>query len=411
MDIELRPITRDELPAFVRTTIWAFSDRVDEQRLELGWSTAELDRTVAAFDDGEIVGTGRLYSLELTLPGGSTLPVAAVSWIGVLPTHRRRRVLTGIMGRHLDDAVARGEALAVLHASEGVIYRRFGYGVASFSLGGRLERRHSAFLRPVPETGRIRLVDADEARKVFPDVFERARRQRPGAVSRADYWWEDQFFHVDKKKDEGAGFFVVHENGDGAVDGFAAYRVKHLWQDRVSQDVLEVEDLVTTTSDARAVLWRYLCDVDLIDTITIETCAVDEPLRWLLTEARRFQVDALGDNLWVRILDVPAALRARAYAVPGRVVLDVTDEFRPQGAAAGRFALEVTEEGSVHVEPTTSAPDLSLAVTELGAAYLGGVSFASLAAGGLVREETPGAIARADLMFHTEPAPYAMTMF
>src|SRR5207248_3107013 len=136
----------------------------------------------------EIVGTGRLFSFELTMPGGRLLPAAAVSWIAVLPTHRRRGILTAIKSAQLDDAAERGEPLAMLYASEAGIYRRFGYGVSTSSMSVSVARRHAAFLRPVPD-GRIRLVDEDDARKLFPEIFDRARRVQPGPVQRVGAWW------------------------------------------------------------------------------------------------------------------------------------------------------------------------------------------------------------------------------
>jgi predicted acetyltransferase len=410
MSFELRPVTPDEVAAFVHTSMTGFGvDVRHPERLELEWTTHELDRTLAAFDEGEIVGTGRLYSFELTLPGGDLVPVAAVSWIAVLPTHRRRGILTGIMRRQLDDAAARGESMAVLNASEGVIYRRFGYGVATSTIGFTLDRRHSAFLLPAPGGGRVRIIDDATARKAFPEIFDRARRLRPGAVSRIPEWWSDQYFWLDEKE-EGARFFVTYESPARDLDGFATYRVMDKWEGNLSHKCLQVVDLVEVTAEARAALWRYLCDVDLVDTIAAWTCPVDEPLRWLLAESRRLNVNHISDELWVRLLDVPAALSARRYAAPGRVVFEVADEFRPDGAAVGRFALDGGPDGA-DAARADAEPDLVLAVADLGAAYLGGVSFSTLERAGLVEERTPGALARADAMFRTDPAPFAMTWF
>jgi predicted acetyltransferase len=409
-NFEIRPVTPDEVEAYARAPLAAFGETFDPERFKLEWTHHELDRTLAAFDDGEIVGTGRLYSLELTLPGGALAPVAAVSWISVLPTHRRHGILTAIMGRELDDAVARGESMAVLHASEGVIYRRFGYGIAASSMSFTLARRHAAFLGPPPDDGRVRLVDEAAARKAFPDIFDRARRLQPGAVSRVDQWWGNELFYVDKK-DEGARFYVVYESAERVLDGYVAYKVVPRWSDDgVSRNRLEVLDLVTATPEARAVLWRYLCDVDLVETIAAGSCPVDESLRWLLAESRRLTVSRLSDGLWVRIVDAPAALAARRYAASGRIVFDVRDEFRPDGDAAGRFALDCGPDGTT-CERTTADPDLALDVADLGAAYLGGVTFSTLARAGLVAERTPGALGRADAMFRSDPAPFVMTEF
>lgn len=409
-DFEIRPVTPDEVEAFTRAPLAAFGETFDPERFKLEWTHHELDRTLAAFDDGEIVGTGRLYSLELTLPGGALEPVAAVSWISVLPTHRRRGILTAIMGRELDDAVGRGESMAVLHASEGLIYRRFGYGIAAGSIAFTVPRRHSAFLRPPPEGGRVRLVDDETARKVFPDIFERARRHQPGAVSRVEEWWSNELFYVEKKE-EGTRFFATYESADRTLDGYVVYKIVARWtDDGLGRSRLDVLDLVTVTPEARAVLWRYLCDVDLVETIAAGSCPVDEPLRWMLAESRRFTVNRLSDGLWVRVLDAPAALSARRYATAGQIVFGVDDEFRPDGDAAGRFALEGGPDGA-QCERTNVDPDLALGVADLGAAYLGGVTFSTLARARLVEERTPGALARADAMFRADPAPFVMTEF
>jgi predicted acetyltransferase len=403
----LRPVTRDELAQFAMTALTAFGERFEPARFELDWTSVELDRTLAAFEHDEIVGTGRLYSLELTMPGGRLLPAAAVSWIAVLPTHRRRGILSAIKRTQLDDAAARGEALAILYASESGIYRRFGYGVATSSMSVSIERRRSEFLHPVPDR-RVRLVDEDDARKLFPEIFDRARRVQPGAVQRVDAWWPDEFFWRDHDE-KGTRYYAVCEAADGALDGYAAYRFEASW-DTDPNGTLHVADLVTVSSTARAVLWRYLLDIDLVDTIKAWVVPLDEPLRWLLRESRRMRVTRVGDSLWVRVLDAPAALSARTYAVPGRLVFDVVDDVRPGGAAAGRFALDGGPDGAA-ARRSSDEPDLVLPVASLGGMLLGGVRPSTLARAGLVEERTAGALAAADAMFAVEPQPFSMTDF
>jgi predicted acetyltransferase len=406
-DFLLRPVTRDELAEFTMTALTAFGERFDPARFELDWTRVELDRTLAAFEGDEIVGTGRLYSLELTMPGGRLLPAAGVSWIAVLPTHRRRGILTAIKTTQLDDAAERGEPLAILYASESGIYRRFGYGVSTSSMSVSVERRHSAFLDPAPD-GRVRLVDEDEARKLFPEIFDRARRMQPGAVQRVEAWWPDEFFWRDPDE-KGTRYYCVCESPDGSLDGYAAYRFVASW-DNDPNGTVHVTDLVTVSPAARAVLWRYLLDVDLVDTIKAWVVPVDEPLRWLLRESRRMRVTRLGDSLWVRVLDAPAALAARTYATPGRVVFEIADRVRPDGGAAGRVALDGGPDGA-DAQRTGDAPDLALDVAALGGILLGGVRPSTLARAGLVEERTPGALAVADAMFAVEPLPFSMTDF
>ena len=389
------------------TPLTAFGERFEPARFELDWTSVELDRTLAAFEGDKIVGTGRLYSLELTMPGGRLLPAAGVSWIGVLPTHRRRGILTAIKRTQLDDAAERGEQLAILYASESGIYRRFGYGVSTSSMSVSVERRHSAFLKPVP-AGRVRLVEEDDARKLFPEIFDRARRTQPGAVQRVDAWWPDEFFWRDPNE-KGTRYYCICESPDGNLDGYAAYRFEASW-DNDPNGTVHVTDLVTVSPAARAVLWRYLLDVDLVDTIKAWVVPVDEPLRWLLRESRRMRVTRLGDSLWVRVLDAPAALSARTYATSGRVVFEVLDPIRPDAGAAGRVALDGGPDGA-EARRTSDEPDLVLGVAELGGILLGGVRPSALARAGLVDERTPGALAVADAMFAVDPLPFSMTDF
>ncbi|HEY4396872.1 MAG TPA: GNAT family N-acetyltransferase [Acidimicrobiia bacterium] len=406
-DFVLRPVTRDELLGLTTTALTAFGERFDPARFELDWTSVELDRTLGVFEGDEVVGSGRLYSLELTMPGGRLLPTAGVSWIAVLPTHRRRGILTAIKRTQLDDAAERGEPLAMLYASEAGIYRRFGYGVSTSSMSVSVARRHSAFLHSVPD-GRMRLVDEDDARKLFPEIFDRARRVQPGAVQRVDAWWPDQFFWPEPD-DKGTRFSCVYESPAGELDGYAAYRFEARWGTG-PEGTLHVTDLVSVTPEARAVMWRYLLDVDLVETIKAWVVPVDEPLRWLLRESRRMEVTRLGESLWVRVLDAPAALSARTYATPGRVVFEVVDEFRPDGGAVGRFALDGGPDGA-DARRTRDDPDLVLDVAELGGILLGGVRPSALARAGLVEERTPGALAVADAMFAVEPLPFSMTDF
>ena len=389
------------------TPLTVFGERFEPARFELDWTSVELDRTLAAFEGDKIVGTGRLYSFELTMPGGRLLPAAGVSWIAVLPTHRRRGILTAIKRTQLDDAAERGEPLAILYASESGIYRRFGYGVSTSSMSVSVERRHSAFLEPVP-AGRVRLVEEDDARKLFPEIFDRARRTQPGAVQRVDAWWPDEFFWRDPNE-KGTRYYCICESPDGNLDGYAAYRFEANW-DNDPNGTVHVTDLVTVSPAARAVLWRYLLDVDLVDTIKAWVVPVDEPLRWLLRESRRMRVTRLGDSLWVRVLDAPAALSARTYATSGRVVFEVLDPIRPDAGAAGRVALDGGPDGA-EARRTSDEPDLVLGVAELGGILLGGVRASALARAGLVDERTPGALAIADGMFAVEPLPFSMTDF
>jgi predicted acetyltransferase len=404
VELAFRPVTAAELPVFGRVSALGFGESPDYADHHPHWLALELDRTLAGFDGDDLVATARNYSLELTLPGGTIVPAAGVSAVTVRPTHRRRGVLRSMVRALLGEAVEREEPVAMLTASEGSIYERFGFGISTRSMMLELDRRDVEFARPRP-SGRLRLLDADEASKLQPEVFERVRRAYPGAVSRPDAWWADEQW----EPKFGIRFDVAYEHA-GVVDGYACYGIREFFDPGTgSNNRLTVRDFVAATPDALHGLWRFLCEVDLVRTITDPGAPVDLPLPWLLTSNRAPRVRAVTDAVWTRLLDLPAALAARAYATEGRLTLEVHDEFRPGGRADGTFTIEMSADGGAVEEG--GAPDLRCSVSAVSAAWLGGVRWATLAAAGLVEECTDGAVRRADQHFVCDPQPFPFTWF
>jgi predicted acetyltransferase len=326
-----------------------------------------------------------------------------VSWIAVKPTFRRQGVLRRMMTALDADARERGETISILTASEGAIYERFGYGVATWRMNFSVARAHAALAAVPRDDGRVRYIDRADALRRFPPIYARACAQRPGMVSRPDLWWEEsfaQFLPADK-----ASFFVVHEDGDGGDDGFLAFEVSGDFEHGAHHTTLHVVDLITTRPTARATLWDFACSVDLIETISGARFPVDDPLRFLLTDSRQLRVHALFDHLWLKILDIERALEARRYATTERIVLEVRDH-----DAVARYELDGGPDGA-QCRVTTAEPDLELGVATLGSVYLGGTRLEQHHAAGRVVEHTAGAVARADAMFASYPAPASPTWF
>jgi predicted acetyltransferase len=404
METVVRAIDASEIPKFVRTDAAGFGESEDYGTHAARWIALELERTRAAFEGDDLVATSRNYSLELTVPGGGTVPAAGVSAVAVLPTHRRRGILRSMMTALFDDAVERGEPVAMLTASEGAIYQRFGFGVSTRAAAVELDRRTLELAR-LPEPGRLRMVQSDELRKQAAPVFDRVRQSYPGAVSRPEVWWTDV---LDERESGQQRYHVLYESPQGALDGFVTYTVEARW-DHGPTHVLRVVDLVAATPEATRALWRYLCEVDLVRTIRARRTPLDSPLPWLLTSPRAARVLSIDDFVWTRILDVPAALAARRYAVEGRLVVAVHDASRPGGAADGTFTIDAGPDGATVARGGT--PELACDVATLSAAWLGGLPFTTLAAAGWIDEHTPGALARADAMFASTPLPYPFTWF
>jgi predicted acetyltransferase len=407
MTFQMRPVTMEEWPAFVRAAETTFGGQSTDQEIERYRTTFEPDRSLAVFAGERIAATAGALSLELTLPGLVRVPVAGVAYVGVLPTFRRRGLLSQMMRRQLADIRAHGEAIAVLTASESLIYGRFGYGVATSRMHYEIERRHAQLAAAVQAEGELCLVEQAEALPSLMALYDELRLRQPGAVSRTRTFWEAEMLYP-VTPDAGARFFVLYTGASGHVEGAAYYRQQRQWKDNLSQTTVLVEELLAVTSSARAALWRYILALDLVAKVRAVNRPVDEPLRWMLADPRRLRVTALHDDLWLRPIDIPVALAARRYAEVGRLVLAVEDTFLPENT--GTYTLECGQDGA-ECRRIDAAADLALGVAELGATLLGGVRFSTLAAAGRIAERSPGALARADALFAAEAVPYSGTPF
>jgi len=406
MEIEVRPFDGDS-HAFFEAGELAFSERPHEADLASWDALFEPDRAIAAYDGDRIVGTAGIFSFVLTVPGGA-LPAAGVTIVGVHPTHRRRGILRRMMRAQLDAIHARVEPIAILWASEGGIYQRFGYGLATIQTRLNAERDRSSFRLPHVPAGTVRLVDVDVAKRLFPPIHDAVLPTRPGMFARTPTYWEHEFFHDPEhwRRGASAAWYVVHEMA-GEPDGYARYRIRESWDDAGPKSSVVLTELMATNPAAHADLWRYLLDVDLMARLEAWNIVPDDPIFLLVNEPRRLGM-ALGDGIWLRVVDVASALAGRRYAADGRLVLEVSDAFCDWNDGVWEVSVE---NGVPIVQPTTDAADLACDVTDLGAAYFGAFSLRRLADAGRVRELQPGALSRADALFRTERAPWCPRVF
>jgi predicted acetyltransferase len=358
-----------------------------------------LERMHAARDGGLIVGGAGAYPFELTVPGG-IVATAGVAGVGTYPTHRRRGVLRSLMRAQLDDVHERGEPVALLWASEETIYGRFGYGMASLVGQMSLPRAYAAFVQRVEPERTVRLVEKDEALRLFPRVWDKVRRRIPGMLGRSRSWWDLRILF--DSPGEPPKRLVVLER-DGVPEGYATYRHRPRWESGVSDSEVDVIEAVALDGRPTAELWRYLLDIDWAARITARLLPVDHALFQLLATPRRMGF-RVGDGLWARLVDVGEALSARAYAVDGAVVFDVVDAFCPWNE--GRWRLS---DGRARRTSTTA--QLRCDVSALGAAYLGAITFSQLVRGGRAEELRRGAAARADALFGWGRAPWCPEIF
>jgi len=392
---------RDEFARALYGIAQYFGPAPDEAAVDRWIGLVGVDRMHAAFDGEEIVGGAGAFTFDLSVPGGA-IPCAGVTVVGVYPTHRRRGALREMMRAQLDDVHERAEPIAALWASEETIYGRFGYGIASWCGEVTIPRDRGVFARPFERRGRARSVDVDEAAKLFPPVWDALRAQRSGVFARTESWWRERVLRTPDEQKATPKRFVALEL-DGEVQAYAIYKTTSKFESFVSQGALDVVEAVGATPQATAEIWRYLLDVDWMATIKAALLPPDHPLLLLIANPRRARY-LRWDALWVRLVDVGAALSGRAYAREGSVVLEVRDAFCPWNE--GRWRLE----GGI-ASRTDDAVDIALDVDALGSAYLGAVSFAELRDALRVEERVAGAVARADALFGWRPLPWCPEIF
>lgn len=391
---EMRPVTDAEFEPWLRAEARAHGNRLahDPEALRPEF---DLSRSLAVVEpEGGIVGGAHSHRREMSLPGGRTAVVAGVSNVAVQPTHRRRGLMTRMMLRQLRDVYERGETLAALFASESAIYGRFGYGVGTLYENWAIDRPHTAYARPRETPGQIVFIEPAAIGRELPAIFRRSTIDRPGVFQKPAYKWQEEADHPEHSQGGRGGRFYAVYIEDGQAEGYASYRT--------AEGTLTAQELMAVTANAAAALWRFCFDLDLIVRTTAQRRPVDDPLPWMLADPRRLQRSP-RDGLWLRLVDAAAALPLRGYPQSGRLILELRDETCPWNQ--GRWELETAPEGAV-CRPTTAAADLTLPVDALAAAYLGAVTFTTLAQAGRVEEHTPGALGQADGMFASSRQPW-----
>jgi predicted acetyltransferase len=403
---EVRPIHAAEIGAWAAQLGVGFHFEVGVGFADYFLSTIDVDRCWASFDRDRVVGTLRSFTTALTVPGPRQARASALTNVTVAPTHRRQGRLTTMIEADLRASVEREETVSILIASEYPIYGHFGYGPAIESASYTVLKRETRFLEPVD--GTVELSDRATLRREGPGIYDRFRVEQPGSIERPGHWWDRVTRQVEVPGDEPAkGQVVLYRSATGQLEGYARYEAKQDWEGMRPQGALTLHELVGVTPEAYRALWAYCCGIDLLTTIDASLRPTDEVLPYLLEDARAVKLAARFDFLWVRVLDVCAALAGRTYATPGRLVIEVVDEL---GIAGGRYLLEGSPDGAQCV-PTTESPGLTMPVDALGSVYLGGVAARTLELGARMDEHQVGAVSKADAMFRTGRAPWCNTWF
>lgn len=409
MTYPIRPITDTEWSTYSDVLSEGFGWSPHPDQITRWGEGTEFDRTLAAFDESVMVGVTGIHSFQMTVPGGRQVPTAGVTTVSVLPSHRRRGVLTSLMRRQLRDVYERGEPIAALYASEAGIYGRFGYGRAADQLTLRIATPRSAFVRNAPRDPALRLtvVKPGERRADLKRVYEAQLAERPGQYSRNEYFWDRVLADEEYDRDGMGHLRALLVEDDERVRGYALFRLRSTWTDGLPDGELHLNQLYALDPAAYALLWRGVLDRDLTARVIADGRPVDDPVGELLADPRQLRA-LVADELWVRVVDVPAALEARSYSAPVDLVLEVADEICPRNARRWRLTADST---GAACKPTEEEADLALPVAALGGAYLGAGSLTAQLAAGLVTERSAGAVRRLETAMSWSPKPWAGNVF
>jgi len=412
----VNPVAVEAIPGWARAMATTFLRDPDgpqaARRIDLLTRSWDPTRAWGVRDRGRWVATLRTEERTLSVPGvgdaTADLRVDALTNVTVAGTHRRRGLMGRMLGGALRAARARDHAISILIAAEWPIYGRFGYAPATLSADYVLRRGRPGASCPGDPT-RVRQVEREEFGELAPAVYAAARRRRAGQIDRDARWWNRVLGREGYAPlEELPHNWFVHDGDDGP-DGLLSWKASGNFGLIPPLGSVEVWDLTSASDTAYQNLWSYLSGLDGIDEVSLSDRSVHEPVRWLLGDSRTLVTTQQVDFLWLRLLDVPAALAARRYAVPGEVVLEVIDS----GAnpfASGRYRLSAGGD-EVQCERTNQDADLEITQPALASIYLGGFRLRELLLSGAARERTPGAVARVDLMFSTSLPPWNGTWF
>jgi predicted acetyltransferase len=404
--IDVRGCTEADWPAIQRIdeTAFGYTGQAEEDGPEL--ALLEFDRSLLAWWDGEPVGHTTAYTMDMSVPGGE-VPVAGITWVSVLPTHRRRGVLTELMRHQTQDVHDRGEPVAALYASEPAIYPRFGFGLASQRLSVTIEHGYHQLHGPTDPALQVRFATPGQARTDIEQVYAAQRPVRAGMPGRPQPWWERIVNDPKGRRDGASELRAVVVRDLAGPRAYALFAAREDWVDGSARGEIRIREHGSLDAAAAHALWQLLLNVDLVGKVTHWNLAVDDVLLKLLDNPRRAR-PILHDSVYARLVDLPAALTARSYDVEYSGVIEVADELAPWNA--GRWAVTLAP-GGAQCRRTGAEPDLTMDVQSLGAAYLGSTSLAPMAAAGQIDERTAGSVAALSRALRHEPAAHCSFVF
>jgi len=405
MPVEIRPCRdRDELADYGRIVSYVFAstEGMDEEL-----STTLPEWTTCAFVDGRMATTLGAFPFTVRL-NGAPAHMGGVTAVGTLPEFRRRGLLRQVMRQAFETMRERDQDFAILLASMGAIYQRFGYGLGSALVSYSFNPRDAALESRIEVPGSITLMNPEDAFPIIKQVYIRWATPRSLAIHRSTPLWQLDRLRPRKKGEP--VHVAVYRDEDGEPQGYLVYQTVDEYSGKPGPShVLDVRDFVTLTTGAYRRLWEYIRAHDLVGTVRMRGClGEDDPAPDLLLEPRMLN-RYVSDNIWMRIVDVERGLTRRPYAARGELTFAVPpDDLCPWNT--GVFLLE-TDGTTTDVTRTTRSPELTIPLNTLASLVAGYRPATHFARIGRLQVVDPAALAKADAIFKTNYAPHCPNSF
>ncbi len=315
--VQFRPATQTEIPQFTALMKYAFTDEEtseDDENMLPEW-------TLCAFEKEQMVASSAVFPFKIRFNGQGVL-AAGVTGVAVNPGYRRQGLVRELMTRTLLQEHEKNVPVAILWASMGAIYQRFGYGLASTHVRYSFDPRVAGFQLDSPVHGNTRLYEKADALPIIRNIYRQYCMERNMLIHRPDRMWETML--PEKGKDK--PYIAIFSDENGQPGAYSLYQTRWMGTSQAGPDQkLTVQDFCWLDMNSYRGMWEYLCAHDLVGVIDWSFVPEDDPAPGLLLEPRALQRRTL-DGIWLRVIDVSACLAGRNYDCPGEVILKVIDD-------------------------------------------------------------------------------------
>ena len=405
-EFEFRPVAAEEMAQLRALGAYVFAsireDEEDDDPLQPEW-------THVALHAGRVVATSAGFPFKMRLNGRGAM-ADGVTAVGTDPGFRRRGLVRRLITDRLALAREQGQPVAILWASMGAIYQRFGYGLASTQVEYSFDPRFAAFQFGATANGHTRRLPKEEAVPVVSKLYRAFIEPRNLLLHRAPVLWDLPFRVRDKRQT----YCAVHYDGSGEADGYLLYNTKSSdgpGSEPIADQAMTVADFVWRDMNGYRGLWDFIRSHDLVAKVETAFAAEDDPATAALLEPRILN-RRTSDGIWLRVVDAAAALAARGYDVAGETTLSVAEDGEcPWNVGTFRLATDATQAEAEKTQQPLGSAEVQITTQGLASLLAGHTSLSQLVRVGRAQTSNAKRLPELDALFSTRFRPHCMNGF